>query len=47
MHFKIEGAHITGTFNCHGSGSLQGLLKGTIEGWLGYPYYTATLVIWT
>ncbi len=46
MHFKIVGGHLTGTFNCFGTGSLQGHLKGTIEGWLGVITNTATLIIW-
>ncbi|MBK5134049.1 hypothetical protein JJE00_06440 [Candidatus Bathyarchaeota archaeon] len=47
MHFKIENFLITGTFNCHGSGSLEGLLKGTLVGPLGQPYYTTQMILWT
>ncbi|MHA1367892.1 MAG: hypothetical protein ACTSP5_16000 [Candidatus Heimdallarchaeota archaeon] len=46
-HFKIRNFLITGTLLLHGSGSLEGLIKGTFEGPLGQPYYTAQIIIWT
>ncbi|MHA1211633.1 MAG: hypothetical protein ACTSSH_04140 [Candidatus Heimdallarchaeota archaeon] len=46
LHIRIVNFYITGYFVCHGSGSLQGLLKGTVEGWYGGTY-SAQMVIWT
>lgn len=46
LHFDFNGGYIIGKFNCHGTGSLQGLIKGTYEGWAG-GIYTAQLIIWT
>ncbi len=45
LHFDYNGGYIIGGFNCHGFGSLHGLIKGTYEGSAG-SLYTAQLIIW-
>jgi len=46
LNFILDSTGIYSTFTLHGTGSLQGLLKGTSIG-LGEHLYAAELVIWT
>lgn len=45
INFEINYFHLTGKFNLFGSGSLEGHLKGTVEGWLG-GIYSVQMSLW-